>query len=395
MTNFPIKFPVLEVKQPMGNFYCASIPAKYLLEVCFSDSMQADIDSNGLIKLQGTQRIVKEERLKQISEYINRIDAAFPNSIILAGNYTESGNTLDDLEDPDRWEIISEQGNLFLLIPTQKKLAAIIDGQHRLFAFARSDRARLEMELLCSIYLDLPKPYQAKIFAIINSTQRAVDKSLTYELYGYNINDEEPSIWSPDKLAVFLTRKLNLDPESPLKSHIKISPITGKELEKSINKTSWTVSTAVVVEGILKLISTNPRRDANNIFSSKKPNRTDLTDDKSPLRRLYIEENDGVLYKLLVNFLTACKNTFWDTANSESYILKTVGIQAQFDILKKISHEALYKDQRISVAYFKERLEKAKCIDFSNEIFKNASGSGRKEIRDAIEEAIGLKEKPE
>ena len=395
MTSFPIKLPVLEVKQPMGTFYCASIPVKHLLEVCFSDSMQADIDSSGLIKLHGTQRVVKEDRLKQISEYINRTDSAFPNSIILAANYTESGNTLEDLENRDRWQIIQEDQGLFLIIPTQKKLAAIIDGQHRLFAFAKADRSRLEMELLCSIYLDLPKPYQAQIFAIINSTQRAVDKSLTYELYGYNINDEDSSIWSPDKLSVFLTRKLNLDPESPLRSHIKIAPIMGKELENSISKINWNVSTAVIVEGILKLISTNPRKDSNKLFESRKPNRTDLTDDKSPLRRLYIEQNDGVLYKLLVNFLTACKHTFWANATSDSYILKTVGIQAQFDILKKISQDALYKDQRISVAYFEELLEKARNINFADERFKNASGSGRREIRDAIEVAIGLKEKPE
>lgn len=395
MTKFPIKFPVLQVKQPLGNFYCASIPAKYLLEVCFSDSMQADIDPNGLIKLNGTQRVIKEDRLKQISEYINRIDAAFPNSIILAANYTENGNTLDDLDDLDRWKIVKEDQGLFLVIPTSKKLAAIIDGQHRLFAFAKADRSRLELDLLCSIYLDLPKPYQAQVFAIINSTQRAVDKSLTYELYGYNINDEEPSIWTPDKLAVFLTRKLNLDPESPLRSHIKIAPIMMDELENNISKTDWNVSTAVIVEGILKLISTNPRKDSNKLFESRKSNRTDLTDDKSPLRKLYIEQNDGVLYKLLINFLTACKNIFWDTANSESYIIKTIGIQAQFDILKKISPDALYQDQRISVGYFEERLEKAKNINFADEKFKNASGSGRKEIRDAIEIAIGLKEKPE
>ncbi|MDV7510915.1 DNA phosphorothioation-associated DGQHR protein 1 [Acinetobacter baumannii] len=395
MTSFPLKFPVLEVKQPMGTFYCTSIPAKYLLEVSFSDSMRAEIDSNGLIKLQGTQRVIKEDRLKQISEYINRTDAAFPNSIILAANYTESGNTLDDLENSDRWEIKREDQGLFLFIPSRKKLAAIIDGQHRLFAFAKADRSRLEMELLCSIYLDLPKPYQAQIFAIINSTQRAVDKSLTYELYGYNINEEDSSIWSPDKLSVFITRKLNLDPESPLRSHIKIAPIMGEELEKSIGKTDWNVSTAVIVEGILKLISTNPRKDSNKLFESRKPNRTDLTHDNSPLRSLYIEQNDGVLYKIVVNFLTACKNIFWNNADGESYILKTIGIQAQFDILKKISHDAVFKDKRISVTYFEERLKRASTINFSDEKFKNASGSGRREIRDAIEIAIGLKEKPE
>jgi hypothetical protein len=42
------------------------------------------------------------------------------------------------------------------------------------------------MQLICSIFFELPKPYQAQLFATINSTQKPVDKSLTYELFGYN-----------------------------------------------------------------------------------------------------------------------------------------------------------------------------------------------------------------
>ena len=391
MAIFPRKFPVIEVKQPLGNFYCASIPAEYLLEICFSDKMQANIDSNGIIKLQGTQRAIKEDRLKQISEYINRLDAAFPNSIILAANYTETGHTLDDLENPDRWEIIEENGNHFLNIPSSKKLAAIIDGQHRLFAFTKADRSCLNMDLLCSIYIDLPKAYQAQIFAVINSTQKAVDKSLTYELYGYNISEEDSSIWSPDKLAVYLTRKLNLDLESPLKSHIKIAPIIGAELEQNLSLENWTISTAVIVEGILKLISTNPRNDTNRLFNSRKSNRAELLKDNSPLRDLYLEQNDGVLYRLIVNFFTACKTIFWNNPSPDSFIIKTVGIQALFDILKKIAFTAVYEDQKISVSYFEAYLGKARGIDFSTDAYKNASGAGRRKIRNAIELAIETK----
>lgn len=392
--HFPIEFPVLEVKQPMGSFYCASIPAKYLLEVCFSDTMKASIDPNGLLVLHGTQRVVKEDRLKQISEYINRTDAAFPNSIILAANYNETGNTIDDLDDPDRWEIkLRENGQAYLTIPSKKKLAAIIDGQHRLFAFVKADRSRLDMELLCSIYIDLPKAYQAQLFAVINSTQRAVDKSLTYELYGYNISEEDSAIWSPDKLAVYITRKLNLDPVSPLYKHIKIAPISDFNLQNSSEL--WTISTAVIVEGIIKLISSNPRSDSNKIFQSRKSNRSDLEIDNSPLRKLYLEQNDAVLYKLLINYFSACKNIFWDKASSDSFIIKTVGIQALFDILKEISTDAIYQSKDISLAYFEEKLGAAKNINFSLEEFKVASASGRRKIRETIALEIGLRNKPE
>lgn len=61
---------------------------------------------------------------------------------------------------------------------------------------------------------DLPLAYQAYLFATININQRKVDKSLAYEQFGYNLDDEEPESWAPDKLAVFFTRRLNLNPES-------------------------------------------------------------------------------------------------------------------------------------------------------------------------------------
>lgn len=392
--EFPTKFPVLRVNQPMGTFYCASIPARYLLEVCFSDTMKAIIDNNGLYNLDGTQRIVREDRLKQITQYINRADTAFPNSIILAANYNENGNTIDDINDPSRWQItVEENGQIFLTIPSAKKLAAIIDGQHRLFAFANADQKRLDMQLLCSIYIDLPKAYQAQLFAIINSTQRPVDKSLTYELYGYNINEEDPAIWSPDKLSVYLTRKLNLDRESPFFNHIKIAPISN--FDTNVFSKDWNVSTAVVVEGILKLISTNPRSDSNLIYKSRKSNRSDLGTDRSPLRKLYLEQNDAVLYKLIINYFSACKNIFWDKANQNSFIVKTVGIQALFDILKEISPDALYVDKKISLIYFEKYLEISSDIDFSSDEFRNASGSGRRTIREAIASAIGLRKKPD
>jgi hypothetical protein len=58
----------------------------------------------------------------------------------------------------------------------------------------------------------------------LNSTQKRVDKSLTYELFGYNISEEKEEYWTPDKLAVFLTRKLNTEENSPLSGRILIAP---------------------------------------------------------------------------------------------------------------------------------------------------------------------------
>ncbi|MFL9494945.1 DNA phosphorothioation-associated DGQHR protein 1, partial [Acinetobacter baumannii] len=85
---------------------------------------------------------------------------------------------------------------------------------------------------------------------------------------------------------------------------------------------------------------------------------------------------------------------FWINASSNSFIIRTVGIQALFDILKKIIPESL-RLKKISKDFFFEKLLPAQSISFDDSKFINASGSGRREIRNAIEIAIGLKEKPE
>ncbi|EHU1617387.1 DGQHR domain-containing protein [Acinetobacter baumannii] len=412
---FPITVPAIKISQPMSDFYAVSLPAYILLEVCFSDIMRAKKTEAGYILEGGTQRSIQQERLKKIAEYIERDDSAFPNSIILAANYHESGYTIEELEDQNdlqtneslSWEINkinidNPKCKLYTLtIPSAKKLAAIIDGQHRLFGFTKEylkDSEKLNMDLLCSVYLDLPKGYQADLFSIINTTQKPVDKSLSYELYGYNISEEDSNSWTPDKLSIFLTRKLASLPGSPLLGRIRIAAKADEELVKIGQNSDWKVSTAVVVEGIMRLISTNPTKDANYLIKSNSKTREDLIfsnrKDLSPLREFYLKGNDNFIYTLVFNYLTACNELFWINASSNSFIIRTVGIQALFDILKKIIPESL-RLKKISKDFFFEKLLPAQSISFDDSKFINASGSGRREIRNAIEIAIGLKEKPE
>ncbi|MEE9433719.1 MAG: DNA phosphorothioation-associated DGQHR protein 1 [Sphingorhabdus sp.] len=404
--TYPYITKALAVDQPMGEFYVVKLPAKLLLQVGYSDILNAKStgDPAHPYELEGTQRELLEKRLTQIGGYIDRADSGFPNSIILAANLRQVDGLVEGFQADDdtagqpsiRWEIAEEDGEFTLLIPSPKKLAAIIDGQHRLFGFARTKvTERLDMELLCSIYVDLPKPFQAQLFATINSNQKRVDKSLTYELFGYNIEDEEPEYWPPEKLAVFLTRRLGADSESTLKGRISISPRKDATLSNAGAEAAWKVSTAAIVDGILRLISSNPKRDSNELRTPKKQTRNhleseDARKDRSPLREAFIEQQDAVIYQMVKNFVKACDELLWSKADLErSFIIKTVGVQALFDILRKISSEA-YGKKIISVDAFTKLLQPASEIDFASEEFRNASGSGRTVIRKAIEEKITL-----
>lgn len=421
MNNYPISVKALRVEQPLGIYYVAVIPASVLLDVAFSDVLSASLrEGGGSYELDGTQRLVQPKRLQLIADYINREDAAFPNTIILAANFRKENGLIEDEESDDedgdesiegenlvsengdsvldrRWTIEERQdGCCVLVIPTREKLAAIIDGQHRLFAFVDAKSPRWDMNLICSIFLDLPKPYQAQLFATINSTQKPVDKSLTYELFGYNLDEEEEKYWSPDKLAVFLTRRLAVDDNSPLKGRIVVAPKKDSALARLSDGVSWKVSTAVAVEGVMRLFTSNPKKDTTFLLNGKRKTRSTLHPlrrDKSPLRDAYLENQDTVIYTMVLNFLAACEIILWHSAQPGSFITKTVGIQALFDILKLLAGDA-YKNRDISVNYFSDKLRAAGAIDFSSDIFRNASGSGRSTIKRAIASAIGLAVRP-
>jgi DNA phosphorothioation-associated DGQHR protein 1 len=249
------------------------------------------------------------------------------------------------------------------------------------------DKEYRDIELLCSIYLDLPLSYQAYIFATINFNQKKVDRSLAYELFGYNLENEPEESWSPDKLSVSLTRKLNLDSESPFYKHILIAAQDDHILfEVSPKKLEWYVSTATVVDGIINLISSNSKRDRDALYKyriGEGRHRKILQSDNAPLRNLYLSINDLAIYKTVLNFFTAANNTLFHQAQKNSYVRKTVGIQALFDVLREILTREFSEKKDIRIEYFSQKLQPASVVDFSNNFFQ-ASGVGRSRIRNIL-----------
>ena len=111
--------------------------------------------------------------------------------------------------------------------------------------------------------------------------------------------------------------------------------------------------------------------------------------DRAPLREVYINGQDALLYGILFNFLKACDKLLWSSAQPDSFIMKTVGIQALFDVLRVLAPEAI-KGGDATVKFFYQKLEPAVEVDFSAVEFRKASGSGRSLIRRKLLAAIGL-----
>lgn len=387
-----LTLPALKVSQPLGDFYVIKIQASDLLSVSFSEPMKY-VDEFGNVK--GSQRPKDDKRLKDIAKYIDSVEMAFPNSIILAANYTPNGVISKD--ESERWNIeeYPECGIHKVIIPKNVKLAAIIDGQHRIkaFDFVKKRERLSEVNLICSIYFDLPNSYQAFLFATINSNQKKVDRSLALDQFGYNVGEEPEKAWTPEKLSVFLSRKLNIDKEnSPLYQHIKVAPLNPENLFKGETQNSWVVSTATIVDGISSLISSNVKRDRiemqqEHFFSGRDRKMLSEIKDYSPLRDLFIKYNDQAIYNTVVNYFKACSSVLWSMNNNNSYILKTVGIQASFDLLKLIlKNEKTASPEEID---FNKYLDAIKKIDFTDKFFQ-ASGIGRGRIRNIMAISSGL-----
>lgn len=380
----------IKITQPLGEFYITKIKASELLKISTSHVLMYDKDGN----LKGNQRPLKPDRLKLIANFIQSEEMCFPTSIIVAANVNEKG--LIENEE-NRWKIEHIKDDFFFLdIPdVDIKTSLIIDGQHRLNAFSQTPHEFQDIELVCSIFFDLPSPYQAYLFATINGNQKRVDKSLSLELFGFSVEDEPQNTWSPEKLAVYMTRKFNFKKDSPLYQKIKLAPLYS-DIENEIDKSKWLLSTAAMVEGILSLISSNPQRDRdflamkkNSLFDkSRKILKNNKFDDKSVLRDLYIECNDDKIFNIINHFFISVNKYLWNNDQNKSVIRKTIGISVLFDVLKSI----LERDKDTQV--FDDYILKITNVNYADDYFQ-FSGKGKTRLRRILKYKLGFIDRKE
>ncbi|MDO6620403.1 DGQHR domain-containing protein [Shewanella sp. 6_MG-2023] len=373
--------PAIKIEQPVGTFYAVSMSSDFLNKVSFSSRAEykrKDMVDGVFSFLSGNQRELDDKRSKEIAKYIDSTEATFPNSLILGANVDKNGSFVTDKD--KRWRIEEKDGSLFLVIPSDEKVATLIDGQHRLSGFKYSDRKN--MQLLCSVFIDLPAPYQAYIFATININQKKVNKSLAYELYGFKLEDEEKEKWSPEKLAVYITRKLNKH-SGLLRDKIKL----GAAVEGGDD---GIISLSTIVDGILKLITSNPKRDRDDLLNFKNKEgraKLDKGTPSTPLRAKYIAYDDEYIESIVFDFFDCVDERLWKKQSKESYLLKTIGFNALFDLFKAYLFE---NDGHFDRNEFCELLSKLDDIDYGH-IFFTASGIGASRMKNIFLIRCGYK----
>lgn len=303
--------PILEVKQPVGNFYLGVIEARDLLAISFSDVRRTD--GRDLERYIGIQRDLSEGRVSEIKKYVKNVDACFPTGIILAisNEHVEFTKT--------------EEGQPALAINRDSEIAKIIDGQHRIAGFEGFNGDPFYLNV--TIFIDMVLEDQAMVFATINLKQTKVTKSLASDLY------EFAEARSPQKTGHNIAKLMNFKQGSPLERFIKIlGKSTGQELES--------ITQSTFVDRLMKLISREPMQDKDLIKRRRTPARAVKDEQRKLLfRNLFIDEKDAEITMVLWEYFSAVKErwpTAWVDRNRGAILGRSTGFSALLRLLPEI-----------------------------------------------------------
>lgn len=366
------------VSQPIGDFLIASIKPEDLVNISYADVRR--IEGRDFERYLGIQRPLSKKRVKEIRDYIHGVDASFPTSIILSvdskcAEYDEKTQRLIlHAYEP-------EEGSDDPPIAFQN-IANILDGQHRIASFLDENRnfsfnSSMSFELNISVFVGIDLAEQANIFATVNFTQTRVNKSLMYDLM------ELARSRSPHKTCHLIAVAIDKDEKSPLYRRIKRLGVAtpGREYEP--------LTQAVLVESLVKFISTDPLKDRKDILDGTKLKKADgdlLI--KCPFRNLFIDKADETIFKILFNYFAAVSKRWphaWQDMQPQGNLLpKSNSFRALMRHLKdEVYINLVGEDQIGDIPLVEDFLTKLKQVkiddsDFTTRNFAPGSGGESK-----------------
>jgi DGQHR domain protein len=343
---------VIEITQPVGTFYVGKMNSNDLIKSFYVRSRNQE---------EGIQRDPLQKRISEIEAYCKDPDAAFPTPIILS---LESS------------KVKFNENNDTIEYDNEERLFEILDGQHRVKGIQAANlNSRFECELLVVLMFDLTEEEKAYVFSTINSNQAKVDKSLIYDLF--DLSTER----SPLKTCHYIARIMNSQEEYPFYKKLKM--LGKKESEGS------TLSQGSFVKGLVDLISKNPQKDMIAIKNGE-----NLEEPEGLVfRKLFINEKDDIILKIMKNYFNAVKYTFPNQWESDKYILtKTtgyLGLMKAFPKLYNLGMERKQLDEEFFRDVFKivqkNLIENNK--DFVSDDF-HSGAKGQNDLRDFIINSI-------
>lgn len=317
-------FLVHEVRQKSGTFFSACLPASELTKITYSDVRRLVDEERDVERYLGVQRPIDRSRVRRIRDYILSPDPTFPTAIIIAVDedcviYEQGTGEMTFVP-----RAASEGGEFREAVPI-KKIAKVLDGQHRLAGFFNEndefDIDGTEFDLNVSIFVGADISVQAQIFATVNLAQTKVSKSLVYEL------EDLSRTRSPFKTCHNIAVALDGLETSPFHKRIKrlgfITP----------GRSGETLTQAAFVEALCALISRDPFADRNMLLEGKRLSPATGSDKvRVPFRNLFLQKRDFDIADNVDNYFRAVRekwpNAWADTSRKSGILPKTNAFRA-------------------------------------------------------------------
>jgi DGQHR domain-containing protein len=320
-----MKIEVIPFEQPIGNFLLAVMRARDIVRIAKANPRVFDAET--FETAGGIQREPSSRRVKEIKEYSETVDAAFPTPILLAleeGSYSFNG-------EQNEIEIFNDAS------------ADIVDGQHRVLGFR--DSSQKDKFLIPVVFLlDATEEQKALIFAVINGKQTKVPASVVYDLFGVT------KTRSPQKTAHEIARSLNSNPDSPWYCRLKM-------LGRKTALYNESLSQGTFVKALLPHISGNPDSDRNLL---KQKRSLGIYED-CVFNEYFRKEEDSVILKVLLNLFDGVRTVWpneWDSPQI-SILTKTTGFLGIMKALPELVRQGKNM-KNLSREYFVEVFSRVK-----------------------------------
>ncbi|MCT7526748.1 DGQHR domain-containing protein [Aliarcobacter cryaerophilus] len=354
---------VLKLRQSKWDIYIGKINAKDLYRMSRADIMSINETGKGY---DGVQRELDKSRVSSIEDYLESLDATFPNSIIL---------------NIDKKYVIDRNDNM-LEIEVTPNTFSIIDGQHRLAGFENGKIDSFDLNV--SIFIGLTKTQQQRIFNTINKEHTKVNKSQSFYT---EINDE---ILTPRKFIAEISSLFATDVTSPWYKKIKL---LGKKDELS---EEGIISLDAFSSPLISLIYNDKYFFKIRNFLMENNNNLELLNSsslekhKSIFWELYIKQDIKTMYKIYYNYFNAIKKTLPnDWGNSSSILTKTTGYNAFLRLFKDLSILGLDKGD-LSEEYFFSKLNVLNNMDgrFNSNEFASSGDQSSAKLYEIIKKKV-------